>query len=71
MGDLVGYQVRFEVNAGPRTVIKYMTDGSLLRECINDPTLSRYSVLILDEAHVRSLETVCHLRPLGMCAQTV
>ena len=41
----------------PDTVIKYMTDGMLLRELLNDPDLSRYSVIILDEAHERTIHT--------------
>ena len=39
--------------------IVYMTDGTLLRECIEDATLSKYKAVILDEAHIRSLDTVC------------
>jgi ATP-dependent RNA helicase DDX35 len=42
---------------GPRTRIKYMTDGMLLREALVDPLLSRYSVVMVDEAHERSLST--------------
>lgn len=43
------------------TMIKYMTDGCMLREILADPSLSQYSIVILDEAHERSLNTVCGL----------
>ena len=56
-GQEVGYSVRFEDNTGPQTVLKYMTDGMLLREAMTDPSLDRYSVIILDEAHERTLST--------------
>lgn len=55
----VGYQVRFDDCTSDETVIKYMTDGCLLREFLADPSLSKYSAIILDEAHERSLDTVC------------
>jgi ATP-dependent helicase HrpA len=54
-GDLVGYQVRFVDRTGPRTLVKLMTDGLLLRELEGDPLLLRYDTLILDEAHERNL----------------
>lgn len=57
LGDQVGYTIRFEDFSGPRTLIKYMTDGMLLRECLVDPTLPAYSVIILDEAHERTIHT--------------
>ena len=57
LGGLVGYTIRFEYMSGPQTHIKYMTDGILVRECMEDPLLRRYAVVILDEAHERSLET--------------
>eukprot|EP01126_Amoeba_proteus_P000316 TRINITY_DN1009_c0_g3_i1.p1 TRINITY_DN1009_c0_g3~~TRINITY_DN1009_c0_g3_i1.p1 ORF type:complete len:671 (-),score=155.75 TRINITY_DN1009_c0_g3_i1:1071-3083(-) len=57
LGDLVGYAIRFETCCSPKTVIKYMTDGVLLRESLIDPELSQYSAIIMDEAHERSLST--------------
>lgn len=57
LGNLVGYSVRFDTKAGYKTVIKYVTDGMLLREAITDPKLSAYSVVVLDEAHERSIST--------------
>jgi ATP-dependent RNA helicase DHX8/PRP22 len=57
LGDEVGYCIRFEDLTSERTVIKYMTDGMLLRECLTDHALSAYSCIILDEAHERSLNT--------------
>ena len=57
LGDEVGFSVRFNDRTSSRTVIKYMTEGMLMREYLADPTLSRYSVLILDEAHERTLHT--------------
>jgi pre-mRNA-splicing factor ATP-dependent RNA helicase DHX38/PRP16 len=55
--DQVGYAIRFEDCTGPETVIKYMTDGVLLRETLREPDLDSYSVIIMDEAHERSLHT--------------
>ena len=57
LGEEVGYSIRFEDNTGPKTILKYMTDGMLLREAMNDHDLSRYSCIILDEAHERTLDT--------------
>ncbi|PLW23964.1 hypothetical protein PCASD_11012 [Puccinia coronata f. sp. avenae] len=57
LGEEVGYSIRFEDCTGPKTILKYMTDGMLLREALHDNTLSRYSTLILDEAHERTLAT--------------
>jgi HrpA-like RNA helicase len=57
VGSEVGYSIRFDDKSGPQTRIKYVTDGVLLREIMTDPELSRYSVVILDEAHERSVQT--------------
>ena len=57
LGQEVGYSIRFEDNTSPNTILKYMTDGMLLREAMNDHNLSRYSTIILDEAHERTLAT--------------
>ena len=57
LGEEVGYAIRFEDCTGPETVIKYMTDGMLLRECLLDETMSAYSVIVLDEAHERTIHT--------------
>lgn len=57
LGGTVGYQVRFDDCSSSLTKIKYMTDGCLLREFLEDRELSRYSVIVLDEAHERSLAT--------------
>ena len=57
LGEEVGYSIRFEDKTSKRTRIKYATDGVLLREIMSDPLLSQYSVVILDEAHERSMQT--------------
>lgn len=57
LGEEVGYAIRFEDCTGPETVIKYMTDGMLLREILIDESLSQYSVVMLDEAHERTIHT--------------
>ena len=58
LGRQVGYSIRFEDMTEPSTTfLKYMTDGMLLREAMNDPNLERYSTIILDEAHERTLAT--------------
>ncbi|GFZ21155.1 RNA helicase family protein [Actinidia rufa] len=57
LGDLVGYAIRFEDVTGPNTVIKYMTDGVLLRETLKDADLDKYRIVVMDEAHERSLNT--------------
>jgi pre-mRNA-splicing factor ATP-dependent RNA helicase DHX15/PRP43 len=57
LGEEVGYSIRFEDMTGPKTILKYLTDGMLLREAMNDHNLNRYSTIILDEAHERTLAT--------------
>lgn len=57
LGQQVGYSIRFEDCSSPVTVLKYMTDGMLLREAMSDPTLDGYQVILLDEAHERTLAT--------------
>ena len=57
LGREVGYTIRFEDRTSPDTKIKYMTDGMLQREILLDPDLKRYSVIMLDEAHERTIAT--------------
>ncbi|SPO29511.1 probable ATP dependent RNA helicase [Ustilago trichophora] len=57
VGQEVGYTIRFEDCTSPETKIKYMTDGMLQRECLVDPDVSNYSVIMLDEAHERTIAT--------------
>jgi len=57
LGQEVGYTIRFEDCTSPETKIKYMTDGMLLRECLIDPDMNQYSVVMLDEAHERTIHT--------------
>ena len=57
LGQEVGYTIRFEDCTSPDTKIKYMTDGMLQREVLMDPNLRRYSVIMLDEAHERTIST--------------
>jgi len=56
-GSEVGYTIRFENFTNAKTQLKYLTDGMLLREAMLDPLLSQYSVIILDEAHERTVST--------------
>jgi pre-mRNA-splicing factor ATP-dependent RNA helicase DHX38/PRP16 len=57
LGQEVGYSIRFEDATCDNTIIKYMTDGMLLRESLNEPDLDKYSCIVMDEAHERSLHT--------------
>ncbi|XP_058070321.1 pre-mRNA-splicing factor ATP-dependent RNA helicase DEAH1-like isoform X2 [Magnolia sinica] len=57
LGHEVGYSIRFEDCTSDKTVLKYMTDGMLLREFLGEPDLASYSVVMVDEAHERTLTT--------------
>ncbi|TMW91090.1 hypothetical protein EJD97_014796 [Solanum chilense] len=57
LGHEVGYSIRFEDCTCEKTVLKYMTDGMLLREFLTEPDLASYSVIMIDEAHERTLST--------------
>ncbi|CAK8673976.1 unnamed protein product [Clavelina lepadiformis] len=57
VGAESGYSIRFEDCTSERTKIKYMTDGMLLREFLTEPDLKGYSVIMIDEAHERTLHT--------------
>ena len=57
VGEEVGYSIRFEDCTSSQTKIKYMTDGMLEVEALNDPLMSKYSVIMLDEAHERTIAT--------------
>ena len=68
-GGLVGYQIRFDASTvGEKTKIKFMTDGILLREVTSDLLLRQYSVILLDEAHERNVNTDILL---GMISRSV
>ncbi|KAJ1955416.1 DEAH-box ATP-dependent RNA helicase prp43, partial [Linderina pennispora] len=57
LGKEVGYSIRFEDCTSSSTILKYCTDGMLLREAMSDNMLTRYSAIIIDEAHERTLST--------------
>ena len=56
-GHEVDYSIRFEDSTTEETVLKYMTDEMLLREFLGEPDLASYSVVMVDEAHARTLST--------------
>ena len=58
VGEEVGYCIQFDDRTDPvSTRVKYLTDGMLIRQMMVDPLLTQYSVIMLDEAHERSLHT--------------
>ena len=57
VGNEVGYSIRFEDQTSDKTIIKYMTDGMLLREFMSEPDLGGYSAIMIDEAHERTVHT--------------
>ena len=57
LGQEIGYTIRFEDCTSNETIIKYMTDGMLLRECLIDSEMKSYSLIMLDEAHERGIST--------------
>ncbi|KAL2886095.1 Pre-mRNA-splicing factor ATP-dependent RNA helicase-like protein cdc28 [Ceratocystis lukuohia] len=57
IGNEVGYSVRFEDQTSDKTIVKYMTDGMLLREFMTEPSLDGYSAIMIDEAHERTVHT--------------
>jgi len=56
-GDRVAHQIRFDTTVSSKTAVKFMTDGILLRELSQDLLLQKYSVIVIDEAHERSVNT--------------
>lgn len=56
LGETVGYQVRFEEVAGPKTRLRFLTEGVLTRRLLSDPSLARVACVVLDEFHERHLE---------------
>lgn len=57
LGSLVGYTVRFDDCSSDKTRLKYVTDGTLLQEILSDKLLEAYDIVIIDEAHERTLRT--------------
>lgn len=57
LGQEVGYSIRFDEKSSPKTRVKYMTDGMLLREFMNDALVSKYSAIMIDEAHERTISS--------------
>ena len=71
LGEEVGYQIRFEKRAGPRTRLRVETEGILNRQIINDPFLDGIGAVILDEFHERSLHSDLAIALLKEIRETV
>ncbi|TKR80545.1 hypothetical protein L596_014603 [Steinernema carpocapsae] len=69
LGDLVGYKVRFDNMITDQTKVAFLTDGMLLREALHSSMLMEYSMVIIDEAHERSLHTDVLLAVVKLCQQ--
>lgn len=57
LGEEIGYTIRFDDHTSEHTVLRYVTDGVLVRQCLKDNDLKDYNIVVLDEAHERSLYT--------------
>ncbi|KAG0676179.1 putative ATP-dependent RNA helicase DHR1 [Kluyveromyces marxianus] len=68
-GGYVGYQIRFDSSTKQDTRMKFMTDGVLLREMMNDFKLTKYSSIIIDEAHERNINTDILIGMLSRCVR--
>lgn len=68
-GDKVGYQIRFDSTAKKDTKVKFMTDGVLLREMMEDFKLTKYSSIVIDEAHERNINTDILIGMLSRCVR--
>ncbi len=70
LGETVGYQVRFEEVAGPRTRLRFLTEGVLTRRLLRDPMLERVGVVVIDEFHERHLQADLALALLARLQRT-
>ncbi|KAF2397198.1 P-loop containing nucleoside triphosphate hydrolase protein [Trichodelitschia bisporula] len=68
--DRVSYQIRFDTTVNKKTAVKFMTDGVLLREMSEDFSLKKYSVIIIDEAHERTVNTDILISLMSRCVKT-
>jgi ATP-dependent RNA helicase DHX37/DHR1 len=69
MGDAVAHQIRFDTTVGDKTLIKFMTDGVLLRELSEDFSLKKYSAIVIDEAHERTVNTDILISLMSRCVK--